>query len=95
MLGVERLTRGVEQCRSLGEQSAGRDRVALGAGQMGAGLAHCQAVPCQSAAEATGLRQPLAAWSSRPPSAHAIAAGTAIITWHTMHVLRSSEASTA
>src|SRR5690348_12448498 len=57
--------------------------------------APCHAVPCQVAADLSAWASQERASSRRPPSVHAIEAGTAIMTWQKMHENGSSSLSTA
>jgi hypothetical protein len=52
-------------------------------------------VPCQVAADVSAWASQERAWSSRPPSVHAIEAGTAIMTWQKMQANGSSSLSAA
>ena len=57
--------------------------------------APCHAVPCQVAADLVAWASQARASSRRPPSMHAIDAGTAIMTWQNMQANGSSSLSTA
>ena len=57
--------------------------------------APCHAVPCQAAADLSACASQARASSRRPPSTHAIDAGTAIMTWQKMQANGASSLSTA